>query len=259
MSRIYTLIFDQELTRAIDMMRSHLQIYFEVTGDWFLYAKNKKIKLYDFTGYPFLLPSFLTHRRFSLEFARQRVHTGKENFLINKKGCNISFHYTIGPFVIKSRQIVQTLTDILEFAKLQRIERMNYDLREVMDSRKKEVRIQAFKHQDIAGVAERENLEVISLEHPSICVVEQSDEILDCSNINVSTTLGIPTPTANEKGTKRNHENMEGMDVDSHSSSKWSKTVSTGKDIVVLDLEESDNRTEQGGKEGCLMQEEMSK
>ena len=43
---------------------------------------------------------------------------------------------------------------------------------------------------------------------------------------------------------------MEGMDVDSYSSSKRSKTVSTRKDIVVLDLEESENRTEQGGKEG---------
>ena len=48
------------------------------------------------------------------------------------------------------------------------------------------------------------------------------------------------------------------MDVDSHSSSNRSKTVSIGKYIVVLDLEEYDNRTEQGGKEGCLIQEEMS-
>ena len=48
------------------------------------------------------------------------------------------------------------------------------------------------------------------------------------------------------------------MDVDSHSSSKKSKTVSTCKDIVVMDLEEYDNQTEQGGKEGCLIQEEMS-
>ena len=61
-----------------------------------------------------------------------------------------------------------------------------------------------------------------------------------------------------EKGTKRTHEKMEGMDVDSHSSIKKSKTVSTGKYIVVLDLEESDNKTKQGGKEGCLIQEEMS-
>ena len=52
---------------------------------------------------------------------------------------------------------------------------------------------------------------------------------------------------------------MEGIVVDSHSSSKRSKTLSAGKDIVIFDLEESDNRTEQGGKEGCLIQEEMSR
>ena len=48
------------------------------------------------------------------------------------------------------------------------------------------------------------------------------------------------------------------MDVDFHFSSKKYKTVSTGKDIVVLDLEEFDNRIEKGGKEGCLIQEEIS-
>ena len=73
---------------------------------------------------------------------------------------------------------------------------MNYDPRGVMTTRKKGVRIQAFKHQEIAGVAKRENAEVISLEQPSICVVEQSKEILGRSNINVVTTLGIPTPIA---------------------------------------------------------------
>ena len=93
-------------------------------------------------------------------------------------------------------------------------------------------------------MAERAHAEVISLEQPSVCVVEQSNEMLDFSKINTSTTSGIPTPTTNEKGTKRNHEQMEGMDVNSHSSSKRSKIVSTGKDIVVLDLEESNNKTE---------------
>ena len=64
MTRIYTLIFDQELPRVTKMMRSHLQIGSEVTGDWFLYAKYTKIRLYGFIGYPFLLPAFLTDRIF---------------------------------------------------------------------------------------------------------------------------------------------------------------------------------------------------
>lgn len=86
---------------------------------------------------------------------------------------------------------------------------------------------------------------MFSLEQPSVCVVEQSDEMLDHSKINIATLSSIPTPTTNEKGIKRNHEQVDDMDVDSHSSSKRSKIVSTGKDIVVLDIEESDNKTEQ--------------
>jgi hypothetical protein len=51
------------------------------------------------------------------------------------------------------------------------------------------------------------------------------------------------------------HVQMEGMDVDCHSSRKRSKTLSVGKDIVIFDLQESNSETEQGGKEGCLIQE----
>ena len=47
---------------------------------------------------------------------------------------------------------------------------------------------------------------------------------------------------------------MEGMDVDSHSSSKRSKTLSGGKDIVIFNLEESNSQTKPGGEGGCLVQ-----
>ena len=140
---------------------------------------------------------------------------------------------------------------------LQRTEKMNYDPKGIMVARKKAVRIQAFKH-EIGGVAERENAEVFSLEQPSVCVVEQSDEMLDHSKINTANPSSIPTPTSNENGINRNHEKVDGMDVESHFSSKRSKNVSTGKDIVGMDLEESDNKTKKGGKERCLIQEEMS-
>ena len=107
-------------------------------------------------------------------------------------------------------------------------------------------------------MAERENVEVFSLERPLVCVVEQSNEMHDHWKVNTTTLSSILTPTTNEKGIKRNHEKVDDMDVDSHSSNKRSKTIYTGKYIVVLDLNEPDNITEQGGKEGCLIQEEMS-
>ena len=120
MSRIYKLIFDQELPSVTDMMRTNLQTGLEITGDWFLYVEYTEIRVYGFTGNPFLLPGFLTDRIFALEFARKIIHTEKEHFLNIKKGCNINFHYTIGPFVIKTSQTVQILTDILDAMKFQR-------------------------------------------------------------------------------------------------------------------------------------------
>lgn len=57
------------------------------------------------------------------------------------------FHYTIGPFVIKSCQTVQILTEFLDTMKLQRTERINYDPRGIMAARKKAIRYQSFKHQ----------------------------------------------------------------------------------------------------------------
>ena len=107
--------------------------------------------------------------------------------------------------MIKSSQIVKILTDILESMKLQRTEKMNYDPRGIMDGRKKEVRIQAFKHQEITGMVERENAEVFSSEQPSVCVVEQSEEMHDHEKINTDTLSSVPTPTTNEKEIKRNH------------------------------------------------------
>ena len=74
MSRIYKLIFDQELPRVTEMMRSNLKTGSEIIGDWFLNVEYTEIKLYGFNGYPFLLPDFLTDRIFSLEFSKKRIH-----------------------------------------------------------------------------------------------------------------------------------------------------------------------------------------
>ena len=91
-SMIYTLIFDQELPKVTKMMIIYLQTGSKVTGDWFLHVENTEIRLYGFIVYPFLLPTFLTDRIFTLEFSRQRIHTEKKNiFLITIKGAILSF------------------------------------------------------------------------------------------------------------------------------------------------------------------------
>ena len=77
MSRLYQWIFDQELLRVTDIMRTNLEIGSKIIGYWFLYAEYIEIRLYGFTRNPFPLLSFLTDRIFSLEFSKQRIHTEK--------------------------------------------------------------------------------------------------------------------------------------------------------------------------------------
>ena len=92
------------------------------------------------------------------------------------KGRNISFHYTIGPFVIKTSQSVQLLRDILDTMKFQRTKKINYDPKGIMVARKKAANSHAFIHQEVVVLSDKANLEVISLEQPLVCVIEQSQE-----------------------------------------------------------------------------------
>ena len=148
-----------------------------------------------------------------------------------------------------------------------------------MDARKKAAKSHSCIHQEVAGLLEKANSEGVSLEQLLMGVIEQYQEgpshseareqseetqatseaqdksqegqghleAQGLSNINVTTTSNFPTPTINEKGIKREHVQMEGMDVDSHSSSKRSKTLLGVKDIVIFNLEEFNIQTKQGG------------
>lgn len=102
MARIYQLIFYSELPRVLEEMRNKLQLSTNPTGDWFIFKDYTILRIYRFKEAPYMLPYFLTTSLFSLEFIRQRLFTEKEHFLKYKKGCNIKFHYTVGPFVIKT-------------------------------------------------------------------------------------------------------------------------------------------------------------
>lgn len=101
MAKVYYLFFKEELPRVSEEMRNKLQLSTNPIGDWFLFRDHMIIRVYGFIGTPYILPTFMTSSLFSLEYIRQRLFTKKEQSLKAKKGCNIKFHYAIGPFVIK--------------------------------------------------------------------------------------------------------------------------------------------------------------
>lgn len=101
MAKIYQLLFKDELPRVLEEIKNKLQLSIELIGDWFMFRHHTIIRLYGFTETPYIFPSFMTSRLFSIEYIRKRLFTEKEQFLKARNGCNIKFHYSIVPFVIK--------------------------------------------------------------------------------------------------------------------------------------------------------------
>ena len=71
MAEIYKLLFDDVLPRVLENMRLMLHYSLEdKIGDWFLYKEFTVLRIYGFTGEPYMLLAFLTPRIFALEFMR---------------------------------------------------------------------------------------------------------------------------------------------------------------------------------------------
>ena len=95
-------------------MKNKLHFSTEPIGDWFMFRDHMIIRVYCFIGTPYILPAFMTSSLFALEYIRQRLVTKKKQLLKAKKGCNIKFHYAIGPFAIKSSLSLPTVEKLLE-------------------------------------------------------------------------------------------------------------------------------------------------
>ena len=109
-SRVYSLIFNTNLPRVLDDMRSYLQPNVEnKVGDWVLFMHSTVIWVYGCHESPYLLPIFLTPRIFSLEFIRKRIISEIENFLKFHKDSNLKFPFIIGPFIVKTRSCISQI------------------------------------------------------------------------------------------------------------------------------------------------------
>ena len=103
MSEVYKMLFDEELPRVLNEMKSLMQSSPEDRiGDWLLQKDSTVLRIYGFTGHPYKLPSFLTPSIFALEFMRQRLQSEEEHFGAFKKSSNIKFPLKVGTFIFKS-------------------------------------------------------------------------------------------------------------------------------------------------------------
>jgi hypothetical protein len=123
MSRVYNLIFNTSLPRVLKDMKSYLQPNLEnKIGDWVLFMHSTIIWVYGCQEAPYLLPTFLTPKVFSLEFIRKIIISETKHFLKMHKASNLKFPFIIGPFVVKTRSFLSHIQAKLKdfgFAQLQ--------------------------------------------------------------------------------------------------------------------------------------------
>ena len=75
MTKFYYLFSKVELPRVLEEMRNKLKLSQEPIGDWFLFKDHTIIRVYGFTGEPYILHAFMTSRLFDLEYIRHRLFT----------------------------------------------------------------------------------------------------------------------------------------------------------------------------------------
>lgn len=207
-----------------------------------MFKDHTTIRVYGFTGAPYILPSFMTSRVFSLEYIRQRLFTKDEQFLKAKKGCNIKFHYAIKPFVIKSSLTLPIVEKLLGSLNFQEAQRVNYDPKKIIANSKKINRCGPFEHQEIKGLAALANANVVIHED---CIADESSKASKSQGVvnqNNLQRLDIQTPMQKDKGNKRSHDEIAKMEIDATASSKRVKGIAKDQEVVDLNLEESINQ-----------------
>ena len=103
MSEVYNAIFQKKLHRVLPEMKNILWISTEKRiGDWFLLEQGTVIRLYE-VHQPYLFPSFLTPRFFSMELITQKLIVETRHFLNFNKSIEIRYPWVVSPFIIKNK------------------------------------------------------------------------------------------------------------------------------------------------------------
>ena len=98
MAEVCDLFFQERPPKVFPEMRKILQLsHSKMIGDWFLTEFGTIIRLYGFVHQPYILPTFLTARVFSLELIRQILTVEEEHFLNYKKSSNLIFPWEVRP------------------------------------------------------------------------------------------------------------------------------------------------------------------
>ena len=137
MAEIYSILFQERLPKVFPEMKETLQLSpSKRIGDWFLSESETIIRLHGFVHQPYILPSFLTTRIFSLEFLRQKLTVEEELTLNFRNNLDIKFPWEEGPYVVKSRAALPIIDNLLKSMGFSLGVVINYDPHQVISKRR---------------------------------------------------------------------------------------------------------------------------
>ena len=113
------------------------------------------IRVYGFSHEPYILPTFLTPRIFSLELVRQKLIVENEHFINFRKDLEINFPWVIRPFIIKRKVALHMVESLLKEMDLKKTNVVNYDLHHIISINRQVNKNNLFEHQEVESLDEK--------------------------------------------------------------------------------------------------------
>jgi hypothetical protein len=163
-------------------------------GDWFLSEDYIVIRIYGFDKPPYRLPTFLTPRIFAMEIIRQRFHVDLQHFSSKKHASSIKLPITIGPFTVKSKEVINLIDDIMASFKFPIDVACQYDPYHLIANKKKKLKRGTYQHQ---GTEEMDKTANLLSYPPNLLQIEPTQNMdIDIGN------------TSKDKGKRKQDEDL---------------------------------------------------
>ena len=158
-SKVCTLLFETACPKVTLELQECLHPPTEDwIGDWFLFENYIVIRVYCFDKPPYKLPAFLTCRIFAMEIIRKRFHVDFQHFYSKKQASIIKHPFTIGPFTIKSKEVINLIDDIMASFKFPIDVARQYDPYHLIANKKKKYKRGTYQHQGTKEMEKTANL-----------------------------------------------------------------------------------------------------
>ena len=105
------------------------------------------IRLYGFTQSPYMLPSFLNPRVFSMDFIIKNSFIKIEHFLKYKKSTDIKYPSGVGPFTINNKVALPMVEGLLRELGFETEPTINYEPHQVISNKRKDQKRKPNKHE----------------------------------------------------------------------------------------------------------------